>query len=200
MTLQTPPRPQTPAQRAAPDASWPEPPRAYRPEGAGAARPRLVAAAEWVGAPGSAVPGHTPLVAPALSPGLARLLNAALIDSTFGEAVVESPIDAARRVTGAAGVAGDVFGTTLPDPALHLTLPALSESEWAVLAQMPCTASLAAAARELRRLCALVASAASAAIHTDTVAHTHLTEPAQRPLLQEVWSPASLEGALAGVA
>ena len=159
-----------------------------------------MAEAEWVGAPGSAVPGPAPLVAPALSPGLARLLNAALIDSTFGEAFVESPIDAARRVTGAAGVSGDVFGTTLPDPALHLTLPALSESEWAVLAQMPRTASLAAASRELRRLCALAASAASTVIHSDAGAHTSPTEPVQRPPLQEVWSPASLEGALAGVA
>src|SRR5687767_15886506 len=108
MTLQISPHP-TPAT----DAPWSEPPRA--------ARAQVVGEAEWVGAPVRAVPPSVQAGAPRLSPGLARLLNAALIDSTFGELFMESPIAAAHRVTGSAGTAGTaeaagtLFGTTLPD-------------------------------------------------------------------------------------
>lgn len=211
MTLQTRPRPITHAQRAAPDASWPEPPRVYRSEGEKA--PHLVVEARWVGASGGAAPLPATPVAPALTPGLARLLNAALIDPTFAALFLGSPIAAARRVVGAVGELGELLGTTLPDPALRLTLPALSETEWAVLGHMPRATSLEAAARELRRLCSLAEGAASAAAHAVDAAdaaprrtqgaagaHRQSVEPDRALLLHEGWSPARREGALAGAA
>jgi len=193
MTLQISPHP-TPAT----DAPWSEPPRA--------ARSQVVGEAEWVGAPVRAVPPSVQAGAPRLSPGLARLLNAALIDSTFGELFMESPIAAAHRVTGSAGTAeaaGTLFGTTLPDPALRMTLPALSESEWDVLSQMPHTTSLAAAARELRRLSA-VAVAVAAPVVVHGVADSPTQAEMRMTLLPDVRmayrAPASHEGALAGAA
>ena len=137
-----------------------------------------------------------------ISPGLLRLLNAALIDPTLGELFMESPIAAAHRTVGAAG--SELFGTTLPDPALRLTLPALSMSEWDILSQMPSTTSLAEAAQELRRLAAHAASITSdqqaAEVAGDPVP---AIEPMRMPLLPGVhraWAPARREGALAGAA
>ncbi|HET7767713.1 MAG TPA: hypothetical protein VFN74_02990 [Chloroflexota bacterium] len=138
----------------------------------------------------------------AISPGLLRLLNAALIDPAFGELFMESPIAAAHR---AAGGAGELLGTKLPDPALRLTLPALSMSEWDILSQMPSTPSLAAAAQELRRLALLAASATpdERAASREVVGDTAAIEPMRMPLLPGVhgaWAPARREGALAGAA
>jgi hypothetical protein len=159
--------------------------------------------AEWVGAPERGVAPPVRSGAPVLSPGLARLLNVALIDPTFGERFVESPLMAARWVYGGVGAAGEVFGATLPDPALRLTLPALSAPDWSILGHMPRTASVAEAARELRRLAALAALAAAAALgHDEAAAPTELTEPVRLPLGGHgaYRTPASHEGELAGAA
>ena len=166
------------------------------------------AEAEWVDAPtptptpnsprgrGASLPALPPAPAPALSPGLARLLNAALIDSTFAALFLASPMDAARR---AIETSGGVFGTTLPDPALRLTLPALNEGEWALLRRLPRTESLAVAAQELRRL------ASRATIHEVAA---RAVQPGQSRVLRDMTSPsgsplsapASPGGALAGAA
>jgi len=112
---------------------------------------------------------------------LARLLNAALVDPTFGESFLAAPALAARR---AIDYSGETFGTTLPDPALCLTLPPLGEREWHVLGRLPRAETLAMAARELRRL---------------SLPGTTLPRAVQIELA-DLTVPASHEGAYAGAA
>ena len=108
------------------------------------------------------------------------------MDSTFAEQLVASPVAAARH---AIESSAEVFGTTLPSPALQLSLPALTESEWVILRRMPRAESLAAFAQALRRLAARSDSAPRATIHE-----------LRTPLSAPVSAPASPEGALAGAA
>jgi len=190
-------------------ACWPEPPRAaVTASMVGGAthralppRTEVFFEAEWVGAPGRTAPAPIPAPtlspAPVLSPGLARLLNAALLDSTFAAHFLSSPVEAARL---AVETSGDVFGTTLPSPALRLTLPALSDAEWTVLHRLPRAESLAAAAQELRRLAVPTPTpsydAPPAAAPAYDTALREVTPSPPRPLR----APSSPEGALAGAA
>jgi hypothetical protein len=166
------------SERSRSEPSWLEPPRAAAvgipevPRVAG-----VFSEAEWVGGPGLAAPASSPARGPALSSGLARLLNAAAIDSTFGALFLKSPMEAARQAT---NPAGDLFGAGLPDATLRLTLPELTGPEWAMLRQLPTTESLAAAARALRSLAQGATIFAVQAVPLN--------------------APASQEGALAGAA
>jgi hypothetical protein len=92
-----------------------------------------------------------PTTSLALSPGLSQTLNAALIDPAFCAAFLASPVAAVRR---AARAPGETFGTTLPDPALQLAAPVVTEVDLALLGCVAPPSSLAVAARELLRLCA----------------------------------------------
>ena len=214
MALQTPirsPGQTAPAHPTAPAASWPEPPRAAVAAAVATAADSIAGSGvrfetEWVNAPGRGAPAPIPTPtlspAPVLSPGLARLLNAALVDSTFAAHFLSSPVEAAQLAT---ETSGDVFGTALPSSALRLTLPALSDAEWTVLHRLPRAESLAAAAQELRRL------AAPTPTRTVTYDAPHAAppaEPAYAAALHEVTpsplrplrAPSSPEGALAGAA
>src|SRR5687768_14989266 len=68
---------------------WLEPPRAAAAGIPGI--PGVFSEAEWVGGPALAAPAVSPARVSVLSPGLARLLNAAAIDSTFGALFLKSP-------------------------------------------------------------------------------------------------------------
>ena len=157
--------------------------------------------AEWVDTRSprgrdASLPGLPLAPTPVLPSGLARLLNAALIDSTFAALFLASPVDAARQ---ASETSGEVFGTSLPDPALRLTLPALSEAEWALLRRLPRTESLAAVAQELRRL-ASRATIHELAAHSVQSVHTRALREATAPPSSPLSAPASPGGALAGAA
>jgi hypothetical protein len=81
-----------------------------------------------------------------LPTGLARLLNAAVIDATFARAFLDNPV---RAATLAARDSGATFGCRLPDPALRLPALAFDESDVRVLARVPRCETLAEMARHL---------------------------------------------------
>ncbi|HEU5316163.1 MAG TPA: hypothetical protein VFX49_08655 [Chloroflexota bacterium] len=139
---------------------------------------------------------------PALSRGLAQVLNAALIDSSFCAAFLASPATAARR---AALSPERTFGTTLPDAVLRLDAPAVTEAELALLGCLAPPTSLAGAARDLMRLSA-EATWTDSSPGADRVAYSgSRRRQAARNLLSAMpaaptIAPASYEGRLAGAA
>jgi hypothetical protein len=140
---------------------WPEPPRAARAEsllplhGRRPARPPDGAAPSdtitpalpetaWTGSGPDWHPWEQPQAA--LSPGLAQLVNAALIDSAFCAAFLASPVAAAQRARRAPA---QTFGTTLPDPELQLGPVRMTEADLALLGCMAPPSTLSVAARTL---------------------------------------------------
>ena len=93
----------------------------------------------------SAVP--TPWRARArLSRGLAQLLNAAVMDETFGGMFLADPLRAAVL---AAGDPGTAFGCSLPDPALRVPPILTDESDRRLLSAVPRCGTLSEMARHL---------------------------------------------------
>ena len=150
MVLQTPAHtPYRPKPSAAGSEPWSEQPAwGLPPRIAPAAAPRIAERrATYAASPAALSSPAAQTVR--LSPGLAQLLNACLMDDAFCRAFLASPVGAASR---AVQVPGTTFGCTLPDPALQLPALVLDDADLALLRRLPRASSLAAMAASLRTM------------------------------------------------